>query len=202
MKTENVVLMKMAKESLSGQWGLAIGAFIIYFLVVGAIQVPSIFFPATGLLSLIIAGPMAVGVSYFSLSLSRRQQANVGQIFSGFYNFGNTLGAYLLMVLFVLLWSILLIIPGIIAAFSYSMTFFIMAEDTSISPMQALDKSKAMMNGYKAKLFRLYLRFLGWALLCVLTLGIGYFWLIPWIQVTFAKFYDDIKDNQMSAESI
>lgn len=202
MKTENEVLMKMAKESLSGQWGLAIGTFIIYFLVVGAIQLPSVFFPFTGLLNLIIVGPMAVGVSYFSLSLSRRQQANVGQIFSGFYNFGNTLGAYLLMVLFVLLWSILLIIPGIIAAFSYSLTFFILAEDTSISPMQALDKSKAMMDGYKAKLFRLYLRFLPWALLCVLTLGIGFFWLIPWIQVTFAKFYDDIKDNQMRAESI
>jgi uncharacterized membrane protein len=202
MKTENVILMKMAKESLSGQWGLAIGTFIIYFIVVGAIQVPSVFFPATGLLSLIIAGPMAVGVSYFSLSLSRRQQATIGQIFSGFYNFGNTLVAYLLMLLFVLLWSILLIIPGIIAAFSYSMTFFILAEDTSISPMQALDKSKAMMNGYKAKLFRLYLRFLGWSLLCILTLGIGFFWLIPWMQVTFAKFYDDIKDNQMSTESI
>lgn len=202
MKTENVVLMRMAKESLKGQWGLAIGTFIVYFLVIGAVQSPSIFYPPSGLLSLLIAGPMAVGVSIFALALSRNQSPNLGQIFGGFYNFGNTLGAYLLMLLFTILWMLLLIVPGIIAALSYSMTFFLLAEDTTLSPMQAIDKSKAMMDGYKAKLFRLFLRFFGWSLLCMLTLGIGFFWLIPWIQITMAKFYDDIKANQIIAESI
>jgi uncharacterized membrane protein len=202
MKTENVVLMRMAKESLKGQWGLAIGTFIVYFLVIGAVQSPSIFYPPSGLLSLLIAGPMAVGVSIFALALSRNQNPNLGQIFGGFYNFGNTLGAYLLMLLFTILWMLLLIVPGIIAALSYSMTFFLLAEDTTLSPMQAIDKSKAMMDGYKAKLFRLFLRFFGWSLLCILTLGIGFFWLIPWIQITMAKFYDDIKANQIIAESI
>lgn len=202
MKTENVVLMRMAKESLKGQWGLAIGTFIVYFLVIGAVQSPSIFYPPSGLLSLLIAGPMAAGVSIFALALSRNQSPNLGQIFGGFYNFGNTLGAYLLMLLFTILWMLLLIVPGIIAALSYSMTFFLLAEDTTLSPMQAIDKSKAMMDGYKAKLFRLFLRFFGWSLLCMLTLGIGFFWLIPWIQITMAKFYDDIKANQIIAESI
>jgi uncharacterized membrane protein len=202
MKTENVVLMRMAKESLKGQWGLAIGTFIVYFLVVGAVQAPTMFYPPSGLISLIIAGPMAVGISIFALALSRKQNPNLGQIFGGFYNFGTALGTYLLMLLFVMLWMLLLIVPGIIAALSYSMTFFILAEDTTISPMQAIDKSKAMMDGYKAKLFRLYLRFIGWSLLCILTLGIGFFWLIPWVQITMAKFYDDIKTNQISTESI
>ncbi len=52
-----------------------------------------------------------------------------------------------------------------------------------------------MMNGYKWKLFGLYLRFFGWALLCILTLCIGFLWLAPWVHVTTAHFYDDIKDN-------
>ncbi|GHT57847.1 hypothetical protein FACS18945_2990 [Bacteroidia bacterium] len=90
-------------------------------------------------------------------------------------------------------WSLLLIIPGIIAAISYSMTFYIIADDPAISAMDAINKSKKMMYGYKMKYFCLSLRFLGWALLCILTLGIGFLWLMPYIQVTFAKFYDDLK---------
>jgi uncharacterized membrane protein len=90
---------------------------------------------------------------------------------------------------------LLLIIPGIIAALSYSMTFFIIADDESIEPMEALKKSKKMMEGYKLKLFYLSIRFFGLALLCILTLGIGFLWLIPYTYVTMAKFYDDIKDN-------
>ena len=61
--------------------------------------------------------------------------------------------------------------------------------------MEAIDKSKAMMKGYKLKFFYLQLRFLGWALLCILTLGIGFLWLIPYAYVSMAHFYDDIKDN-------
>jgi uncharacterized membrane protein len=83
-------------------------------------------------------------------------------------------------------------VPGIIAAISYSMTFYIMSEDNSISGTAAIDKSKKMMDGYKMKYFYLCLRFLGLALLCILTLGIGFLWLMPYIYVTCAKFYDDI----------
>jgi uncharacterized membrane protein len=86
-----------------------------------------------------------------------------------------------------------LIIPGIIAALSYSMTFYILADDQEIKAEDALRKSKMMTEGYKLKLFYLGLRFLLLAFLCVLTLGIGFFFLIPFIHVTMAKFYDDIK---------
>ncbi len=195
MKTENVVLMQMAKDSLKGNWGLAVGTFIVYFLVVGAVQSPSIVFPSTGVLSLIIAGPMALGFAIFSLAMSRKQDPRLEQIFFGFKLFLQALGLYILMVIFTILWMLLLIVPGIIAALSYSMSFFILADDNSIGAMQAIDKSKAMMQGYKAKLFRLYLRFAAWGLLCILTLGIGFLWLVPWVQVTMAKFYDDIKEE-------
>jgi len=205
MKTENVVLMKMARESLRDKWGLAIGTFVLYFIIIGAFQVPMNMesnpflrisvFP----LVLIIGGPFALGISIFSLAISRGEDARIEQLFKGFNNFGTSLGAYLLMMLFVLLWTLLLIIPGIIAGLSYSMTFFIIADDNTIGSMEAIDKSKNMMMGYKWKLFRLYLRFFGWGLLCILTLGIGFLWLMPYMQVTMAKFYEDVKETSVLA---
>lgn len=199
MKTENVVLMQMAKESLKGKWGLAIGTIVVYLLIVLCIQE----IPIVGAIaSLIIAGPFALGLAYFSLSISRNQEAKLEQIFQGFNNFGTALSAYLLMIGFILLWTLLLIIPGIIAAMSYSMTVYIIADDNSIGAMDAIDKSKKMMDGYKWKLFRLGLRFLGWSLLCILTLGIGFLWLMPYMQVSLAKFYDDVKANSLTTENI
>lgn len=199
MKTENVVLMQMARESLKGKWGLAIGTFVVYMLIAMALQIIPIVGPIT---SLIITGPLAMGLAIFSLAISRNQEAKLEQIFQGFNNFGTALGAYLLMVLFILLWMLLLIIPGIIAAISYSMTFYIIADDNSIGAMDAIDKSKKMMDGYKWKYFCLGCRFIGWALLCILTIGIGFLWLMPYMQVSMAKFYDDVKANSITTENI
>jgi uncharacterized membrane protein len=199
MKTENVVLMQMARESLKGKWGLVIGTFVVYLLVAVILEIIPIIGPIA---SLIISGPLVLGLAIFSLSISRNQDAKLEQIFQGFSNFGTALGAYLLMILFIILWTLLLIIPGIIAAISYSMTFYILADDNSIGAMDAIDKSKKMMDGYKWKYFCLGLRFLGWALLCILTLGIGFLWLMPYMQVSMAKFYDDVKTNSLTTEII
>ena len=195
MRTENVVLMRKARESLKGKWGLAIGTYVVFVLILSVFQVKPMWGFAP---SLLITGPMILGMSIFSLSLARNQEARIEQLFDGFKNFGTSLGAYVLMVVFIILWLLLLIIPGIIAAISYSLTFYIIADDDSIGPMEAIDKSKKMMNGYKWKFFCLALRFLGWALLCILTLGIGFLWLIPYMQVSYAKFYDDVKANQLN----
>lgn len=192
MKKENAVLMKEAREALSGKWGLAVGAYFMYTLVS---CVANAFPKVGGLVSLVISGPLTLGMVIFSLAISRKQNPNFDQVFSGFSRFGTALATYLLVILFTVLWSLLLIIPGIIAAISYSMTFFILAEDNTISPGDAIKKSKKMMYGYKWKFFTLELRFIGWALLSILTLGIGFLWLIPYIQVSVAKFYDDIKEG-------
>ena len=106
------------------------------------------------------------------------------------------------MLLFTFLWTLLLIIPGIIAVLSYSMTFYILADDNSIGAMEAIDKSKKMMDGYKWKYFCLGLRFIGWSLLCILTLGIGFLWLLPYMQVSVVKFYDDIKENHIMPKTV
>jgi uncharacterized membrane protein len=197
MKTENEVLMQMALESLKGKWKLAVGTCLLYFAIIVCVQMIPIAGP---IVSLIIGGPLGLGLAHFILALSRNQNPELEQLFQGFNNFARALGAYLLIVIFTILWLILLIIPGIIAAISYSMTFYILAEDSSIGAMEAIDKSKKMMDGYKMKYFLLSLRFIGWALLCVLTAGIGFLWLMPYMQVSFAKFYDDIKESPVAVE--
>ncbi len=198
MVKENKELMLEAREALSGKWGLAVITFFVYSLLLAILSV----IPFFGTLAvLLIAGPMAVGIAIFSLKISRNENAKFEQIFEGFGNYGTTLGAYLLMVLFIFLWMLLLIIPGIIAAISYSQTFYILADDDSgLDSMGALSKSKEMMNGYKWKYFCLGLRFIGWALLCILTFGIGFLWLTPYIQISNAKFYEDLKAHHQLSQ--
>ena len=194
MKTTNSTHTKMARESLDGLWGLAVLGSFIYFIVLMGVQLFAEIDPLLTIVSIIVSGPLGLGIIIFSLNISRGNNPKIEDIFEGFQNFKSAVGAYLLMLLFIFLWSLLLIIPGIIAAFSYSMTFYILADDPSITPMEAIDKSKAMMMGNKWKYFLLNLRFLGWGLLCLLTFGIGFLWLLPYMQVSFAKFYDDIKE--------
>jgi uncharacterized membrane protein len=190
MKTENAVLMKQARESLVGTWGLAIGTFLVYMVILMAVQsIPK----AGGLISLLITGPMTLGMVIFSLALSRKQEVKLELVFDGFKRFSVSLVAYLLTVLFTLLWALLLVIPGVIASLSYAMTFYIIADDVTISAQDAIKKSKKMMYGNKWKLFCMDLRFLGWGLLCILTLGIGFLWLFPYMQISLTKFYDDVK---------
>ena len=207
MQTENKMLMANARKALSGKWGLAIGGFVVYELSVIVFSIVSrlilvVIFGKTPITSTLgsmalylVMGPLLVGVMFFYLSLSRNHDTHIRDLFKGFKDYWRATGTYLLMVLFVVLWTILLIIPGIIAGLSYSQTFYILAEDDSIGPLEAIRKSKKMMYGYKWKLFCLGLRFIGWCLLSILTLGIGFLWLFPYMVVSYAKFYDDVKSN-------
>jgi len=101
----------------------------------------------------------------------------------------------LLLFFYVLLWTLLFIIPGIIAQIGYSQVWFILTEDDEISPNDALKKSKEMMYGYKMQYFLLGLSFIGWIILAILTCGIGLLWVLPYIQTSNAKFYEDLKTN-------
>jgi uncharacterized membrane protein len=189
---ENREIREQALSVLSDQWGIAIGTFLVYSIILIATQLVP-FIGAIG--SLIIGGPLLLGLSVFTLKLSRKENIRLDQLFEGFQNFGTALGAYLLMALFVVLWMLLLIVPGIIASLAYSQTFYIIAEDETIGPMEAIDKSKKMMYGYKWKYFLLNLGFIGWIFLSILTFGIGFLWLVPYMQVSRARFYDLVKLN-------
>ncbi|MGA3083328.1 MAG: DUF975 family protein [Thermodesulfobacteriota bacterium] len=193
METTNRALMQQAREALKERWGLAIGGSVIYFIL--AILISAI--PKVGWIgSLIINGPLILGMSVFFLSFSRKQDAQLSQLFDGFQRFTQALVAYLLMILFILLWTILLVIPGIVAFFSYSQTFFILAENPQMAGSDALRKSKDMMIGNRWKLFYLFWRFFGWFLLGILSLGIGFLWIMPYLQTTLARFYDDLKAGE------
>lgn len=192
MKTENYVLMEMARESLKGKWGIAVRTYLVYVIIVGILSE----IPVIGTIgTILVSSPLLLGYIIFSLSISRSEDAKFKQLFDGFNNFWKAFVTGLLVGLFTMLWTLLLIIPGLIAMYSYAMTFYILADDSSIGAMEAISRSKKMMDGNKWKLFCLGCRFLGWGLLCILTLGIGLLWLLPYIQISTTKFYDDIKLN-------
>jgi len=216
-KTKNKQLAAHARKALKGNWGLAIGTVLLYgFILYGLPNIIGLFFPVSNPINFtdiflmisnfifysLIAGPLKLGLSFFVLSLSRKQNASFYQILTGFKRFGVAMGAYMLSVLFISLWSLLLIIPGIIAALSYSQIYYIIAENDSIGPLQAMRESKKMMRGNKWKLFCLSLRFAGWMILGGISFGIGLLWVIPYLLVSFAQFYDDIsKKNSLVEET-
>lgn len=100
-----------------------------------------------------------------------------------------------LVYLFTALWTLLLIVPGIVKGLAYSLTPFIVKDNPELSPNEAINLSVKMMKGHKFDLFYLYLSFLGWILLSMLTLGVGLLWVIPYLETTMAAFYQDVKNN-------
>ena len=189
--TTNQDLMTLARQQLKGMWALGVGVTVITFAISGVLSL----IPKVGwIINIIIAGPLMIGVVMFYLTVAQKQSApRVGQIFEGFNYFGAGFVAFLLMTIFILLWTLLLIIPGILAGLSYAMTYFILAENPQTRGLEAIRKSKAMMKGYRWKLFCLGLRFIGWLILGILSLGIGFLWINPYFWTSLANFYIDIK---------
>ncbi|CBW85077.1 DUF975 family protein [Listeria ivanovii] len=155
-----------AKESLRGNWGIAIGIFVLAWLLETVASGVLGWIPFIGWIALfLLTGPLYVGVSWVYLAISRREQPDVAYMFSGFKEFGRTFLAYLLISIFTFLWSLLLIVPGIIKTYSYSQTFFILRDNPNISALDAITESRHMMNGHKGRLFGMSLTFLLWYLI-------------------------------------
>ena len=167
MLTANRDIMTSARAQLRGKWDIAVGVSLIYLVITVALNA----IPVLGWIAgILIAGPLFLGMTIFFLALARDEDVKTGQLFEGFSSFTDALLTYLLICLFILLWLLLLIIPGIMAAYSYSVTFYIMADNKDINGLDAIKKSKSMMYGNRWKLFCLGYRFIGWMLLCILTL--------------------------------
>lgn len=152
--------------------------------------------------TLLIISPLVIGIyNSFRLLLERGDADLIRNSFTmGFENYGHVLWGYLLMEIKIVLWALLLIVPGIIKSFSYAMTPFILVEHPEMSASKAIAASNAMMKGHKFDLFYLYLSFIGWIILSVLTCGIGSFWLAPYMQTAMAAFYCDLRDEALAAE--
>ncbi|MBC8527576.1 MAG: DUF975 family protein [Candidatus Cloacimonetes bacterium] len=191
---QNHEIRKMSREALARNWGTAILACILVLIFTGII--PNILSDDYGfILILLISGPFDFGLAFFFLTLIREKKSDINNIFSGFKLFGQTLGLFIVMLVFIILWSLLLIIPGIIAAYSYSMAFFIMVDNKDITVMDAIRQSKTMMYGHKTRLFTLHLSFLGWILLSIISCGIGFVWVGPYIKTAQAIFYNELKNE-------
>lgn len=133
------------------------------------------------------------GWRLYALRASREEETGgLETLFACFQQFWRFFSANLLMGLFTFLWSLLFVIPGIIAAYSYSQTIFIMLDHPEMSAMEAIAASKRMMRGRKAEYFVLELSFFGWMFLSAFTFGLLNIWLEPYMQVTMANFYNAV----------
>ncbi len=151
------------------------------------------------LIGLIISGPVAVGYSmYLMLTIQDDKNADKLEIlFHGFKNSLNTaIIANILRLVFIFLWSLLLFIPGIIKALSFSMTAYIIADNPDLTATEALDKSQEFMRGHKWRLFCLLFSFIGWFILSGFTFGLGLIFLLPYVNLSIANFYLDIKGQK------
>jgi Predicted integral membrane protein len=126
----------------------------------------------SGLYVLLVSGAMELGLTLYFLATFRKHAVEPADVFLGFERFGKALGLFLFQTLFIFLWTLLFIIPGIIASFRYSQAFFILADDPDKGIRQCMNESKAMMKGNKAKYFLLSLSFIGWGLLALIPAGI------------------------------
>lgn len=190
-------IKEKAKEQLGRQifgndWLWAVLAVLIYSLIVGAAG--SVIF---GIGWLIVTGPMSFGLTFLFLKQARDgQQMELGDLFKGFKDdFSQTFLIGLMTYIFVFLWSLLFVIPGIIKSYSYSMAYYIKADNPDYDWRACINGSKEMMKGHKWDLFVLDLSFIGWLIVGCLLLGVGTLWVLPYMEAARAQFYESIKSS-------
>ncbi len=176
---------------LDGRWGTLVLIYFLYNLIIGALS--GLWFFGVGAIGLlIVTGPIALGMAQIALNVIRMNYVDFGQMFDGFKNFGNAFLLSLLQQIFISLWTLLLIVPGIIKSYSYSMSAYILADRPGIAPIDAITESRKLMRGNKWRLFCLDCSFIGWYLLSILTFGILSFWVDPYHSAARAAFYQNL----------
>lgn len=219
---------RIARERLAGNWGVSIGVALLASLL-GGLLVGSSFLPelninleepsfstdmfdgnirinfepesVLNLVTLILGGVIQLGYALFLLKQTDRQSVEFQDLFSQFDRFGAGFCQLLLRKVYTALWTLLFIVPGIVAHYRYAMTPFIMLEKPELSASEAINASKELMNGHKWELFCLDFSFIGWDLLCILTLNIGQIALMPYRNAAYAVFYRTITDTRTNSTS-
>ena len=165
---------------------LLIGSAI--YIAIAAILLAAVYF--------VLGSVIETGYARFNMELVDRTEAKIESLFTYFYNWKTTAATRFLKTLYTFLWSLLFIIPGIIASYSYAMTGYILAEHPELTASEAIARSKEMMSGNRFRLFCLHLSFIGWAILCAFTMGIGNLWLNPYRQASVAAFYREVSGTE------
>ena len=172
-----------------------VGAFIVGslgFIMIAALFMAVIYF--------VLGSIVGVGYAKYNLNLVDKKNAAFETLFEYFSHWKTTTIARLLRALYVFLWSILFIIPGIVAGFSYAMTDYILAEDPELTADEAISQSKSLMMGNKWRFFCLQFSFIGWDILATLAFGIGHLWLTPYKQAAYAAFYREVSGTEFYPE--
>lgn len=195
MIKSNSDIRTSARESLKGHWAEGAMLTFVYFLINSISSSVFSYVPYVSVAPALLLLPMAWGFSIVFLRNGRGAEDpfNISHLFDGYSDFARVFLTMLLTAIYTLLWCLLLIVPGIIKGLSYAMTPYILADNPELMNNSAIERSMAMMEGHKMDLFLMQLVFLGWGLLCILTLGIGFFWLAPYMQASYAKFYEEVK---------
>jgi len=149
-----------------------------------------------GFINLIFAGPISFGVAAFFLNLKRVRHGEVQDLFSGFNNFLKYFITNIVKTILIILWTMLLVIPGIIAYYKYSMTWYVFNDDPNLTYMEAIGRSKELMQGNKMALFSLQLSFIGWFFAAIFTLGLGFFPLLAYYKGAEVTFYEELIANE------
>jgi len=182
--------------SANGGFNNHLGAFLAgsaIYIAVAAILIAALYF--------VLGSVIEAGYAKFNLNLADRAEAKLEALFMFFYNWKTTAATRFLKSLYILLWSFLFIIPGIVASYSYAMTGYILAEHPDLTASEAIARSKEMMSGNRFRLFCLQISFIGWGILCLFTLGIGNLWLRPYTQAATAAFYREVSGTEKTGST-
>lgn len=192
-----IEIKERAKTNFKKQQGMAILAFVLYSVISGVLSTATV-----GIAVFFLMPPLTVGFAYFSLRLYRGETCEITDMLTtGFRDYIKSLVGILWMYLFTFLWSLLLIVPGIVKAIAYSMTPYILAERDDISAQDALKESMDMTYGHKMDIFVMMLSFIGWWLLSALTFGIlAVVFVGPYTATSMAGIYEELKKEQILEE--
>ena len=184
-------LKAKAKEQIKGN----IGILFVMMLIVGAVGGLANVIPVVGSIAaaIVVIPAFSIAMVIVYLKLVSGVKPEIAELFQHFNKFWASFKVTFFMGLFTMLWSLLLYIPGIIKGLSYSMSMYILAENPDMPALEAIDRSKKMMDGHKMELFVLMLSFIGWYLLCMVTFGIAAIYVVPYMSATLANFYNNIK---------
>lgn len=194
MKTRSE-LKALAREQIKGKIGLL---FVMFLIIFGLFIVGSLVPILGNIVSGILGAAFTLGLTKVFLKVVNGEEITVGNVFYGFEDLWTAFKAQFFMGLFIWLWTLLLIIPGIIKAYSYSMTFFILAENKGMPVLEAITLSRKMMDGHKMDLFVLFLSFIGWVFLVAITFGIAGIWVYPYFYAAMTNFYLSVKEDYAS----
>lgn len=187
-------LKAAAKNQIRGKIGILFVITLIIALISGIAGAVLSFVPFGGLVASIIITPaFALSIVRVYLNLVKGGHPSVEDAFCGFDDFWAAFKVNFLVGLFTFLWSLLFVIPGIIKAYSYSMSLYILAENKGKPALECIKESMAMTEGHKMDLFVLGVSFIGWGLLCSITFGIAGIWVVPYMQATYTNVYNSLK---------